>query len=175
MNSIATIGRLRSLIEHPRTGAEERDAAQRMLDRLLAKTSGTAGCGPSGARRTGLGRHVRIDPIVDAIRTDITLSRTVRPVSAVPGVAVRDLIRDAPDGVTFDVAADGECAIVVTIEGVPPSWGWVDDGGVESVSPELQALADRLAEVVNGYNDRGPDGTPRFFGRVRIPGHTLVW
>ncbi|MFD1815873.1 hypothetical protein [Rhodococcus gannanensis] len=179
MNATATIARLRALIDHPRTGAEERAAARRMLDRLLAKQPGTA-AGRPGPRRTGLGRHVRIEHVVDAIRIDLALARTTAaaPRSAQPladghGVVVRDPIRDAPEGIVFDVTADGEFAVVVTIDGVPPDWGW--DEGVGTVSPRLQGLADRVAEVVNGYGDAGPDGSPRFFGRVRVPGHTLVW
>ncbi|EME18790.1 hypothetical protein [Rhodococcus triatomae] len=173
MNATATIARLRALIDHPRTGAEERDAAQRMLGRLLARTA-SPGRG-SDTWRDGLGRHVRIDGIVDAIRTDIAVARTLQPPSDGPEVLVHDAVRGAPEDVVFDVVADGDAAIVVTIDAVPPAWGWVDDAGVPDVSPELQGLADRIAELVNGYNHHGPDGTPRFFGRVRVPGRTLVW
>ncbi len=173
---MTTITRLRSLIDHPRTGTEERAAAQRMLDRLLAKTAGSTDPDHrSGTRRDRLGRHVRIDGIVDAIRTDIAFARTVDLLPDGPDVVLHDPVRGAPEGVTFDVVADGESAIVVTIEAVPQSWGWGNHAGVDVVSPELQAVADRIADVMNGYNDRGPGGVPRFFGRVRVPGHTLVW
>lgn len=176
MNSTATITRLRSLIDHPRTGAEERDAAQRILDRLLVKTArSTDSGGGSRIRRDGPGRHARIDVVADAIRTDIAVARMTRPASGDPGVVVHDPIPGAPDGVGYDVVADGDSVIVVTIESVPPDWGWVDDAGVATVSPELRALADRIADVVDGYNAVGTDGVPRFFGRVRVPGHTLVW
>ncbi|RDI18905.1 hypothetical protein DEU38_1192 [Rhodococcus sp. AG1013] len=65
--------------------------------------------------------------------------------------------------------------IDITIRGVPRDWGWDGEGGVETVSAALRALAGELAEIMNGYNRNGSDIEKRFFGRVRVDGQTLEW
>ncbi|NEW37845.1 hypothetical protein GV794_21855 [Nocardia cyriacigeorgica] len=172
------ISRLRALIEHPNTGDGERATAQRMLDRILAK----AGHEPVGDRTYGnrhhrVGRHADIDRIADMIRDDIVLARaTFAPGATRPGEpALRDPLGDAPSQITYTVDTPHHSCIDVTIDNIPPDWGWVHEDGIDIISPALQELADELAEIMNGYNRDGSDIDKRFFGRVRIPHLTLVW
>ncbi|MFD4293596.1 hypothetical protein ACFWPA_17665 [Rhodococcus sp. NPDC058505] len=176
-NAVATITRLRALIDHPRTGPEERATAQRMLDRLLAKSAGTTGgARRSGAGHTRAGRHVRLDVIADLIRDDLAAARAGAPLPAAgPVLDVHDPVRAAPGTVSYAVTVTGDVSLDVTIDGVPRAWGWTDAGGVDAVTPQLQTLAERVADVVNGHNTGGADGGRRFFLRVRVPEHTLVW
>ncbi|MFC0446852.1 hypothetical protein [Rhodococcus jostii] len=110
------------------------------------------------------------------IRDDIALARVVFSTPTLPGqLAVSDPIGDAPPGITYAVETPHDAGIVITIDGVPPDWGWVPEGGIETVSPALRALADELAELMNGYNRDGTDIDRRFFGSVRVRGETLVW
>ncbi|TJZ75928.1 hypothetical protein FCG67_18040 [Rhodococcus oryzae] len=176
-NSRFRIARLRTLIEHPRTGDGERAAAQRMLDRILKK-SVTDGSGDRtlGARHDRVGRHAGPSRIADAIRDDIAFARVVFATATVPGrPAVHDPIRDAPPGITYLVETPHDADVVITIDDVPRDWGWVSEDGIETVSPALRALADELAEIMNGYNRGGAEAERRFFGRVRVCGETLVW
>ena len=100
------IARLHALIEHPRTGADERATAQRMLDRILAKSAVT------GRRSSRVGRHAGAAHIADMIRADIAFARLVA--TAEPGsVAVRDPIADAPESMTFHVETPHDAGIVV--------------------------------------------------------------
>ncbi|MFG1782441.1 hypothetical protein ACGFIU_08370 [Rhodococcus oryzae] len=165
------------MIEHPRTGAGERAAAQRMLDRVLAKDNRNgAGDRAHGARHDRVGRHASLSHIADEIRDDIAFARVVLATDAAPGQpAVHDPIRDAPPGITYLVETPHDAGVVITIDDVPRDWGWVSEDGIETVSPALRALADDLAEIMNGYNRGGADIERRFFGSVRVRGETLVW
>ncbi|RZL80441.1 MAG: hypothetical protein EOP32_17010 [Rhodococcus sp. (in: high G+C Gram-positive bacteria)] len=177
-NASLRITRLRTLIEHPRTGDSERAAAQRMLDRILGKSRIRYDSGDRtyGARHDRVGRHAGLSRIADMIRDDIALLRVVFSTPTPPGqLAVSDPIGDAPPGITYAVETPHDAGIVITIDGVPPDWGWVSEGGIETVSPALRALADELAELMNGYNRDGTDIDRRFFGSVRVRGETLVW
>ncbi|MFD4180680.1 hypothetical protein [Rhodococcus sp. NPDC058514] len=177
-NASLRIIRLRTLIEHPRTGESERAAAQRMLDRILDKSRIRHDPGDRmyGARHDRPGRHAGLSSIADMIRDDIALARAVSSAETSPGrVAVKDPIGDAPAEIRFVVETPHEAGIVITIDDVPPDWGWVSEGGIAAVSPPLRALAAELAEIMNGYNRDGADIEKRFFGRVRTCGETLVW
>ncbi|MFE7415774.1 hypothetical protein [Rhodococcus sp. NPDC057529] len=177
-NASLRIGRLRALIEHPRTGNSERAAAQRMLDRILSNIHTQDGSGGRrfGARHDRVGRHAGLSRIADMVREDIALARVVVSTETLPGrPALIDPIRDAPPGITYAVETPHDAGIVITIDGVPRDWGWVSEGGIETPSAELRVLADELAELMNGYNRHGTDGEKRFFGRVRVHGQTLVW
>jgi len=110
------------------------------------------------------------------IRDDIALARVVSSTSTLPGqLAAPDPIGDAPPGITYTVETPHDAGIVVTINGVPPDWGWVSVGGCEAISPALRALADELAELMDGYSHDGANVGRRFFGRVRVGGEVLVW
>ncbi|QIS13595.1 hypothetical protein [Nocardia arthritidis] len=174
------VARLRALIDHPNTGVSERAAAQRMLDRILAKSGagmrgGAADQRIYGARFDRAGRHADLERIVEMIRADIVFARTFSAPGAPTELALISPLRDCPEEISFSVEAPFDGRIVITIEGVPQAWGWTRDSGVDSVSPRLQALADELAEILNGYNYDGADVGKRFFGSVRVGDVTLVW
>ncbi|MGO4203719.1 hypothetical protein AB4Z09_18590 [Rhodococcus sp. TAF43] len=177
-NASLRIMRLRALIEHSRTGDSERAAAERMLERVLNKSRTQCGYGDRtyGARHDRVGRHASLSRIADMIREDIALARVTFPAAAAPEqVAVIDPIGDAPRGISFTVETPHDANIDITIRGVPRDWGWDGEGGVETVSAALRALAGELAEIMNGYNRNGSDIEKRFFGRVRVGGETLEW
>ncbi|MEV0247675.1 hypothetical protein AB0H76_13870 [Nocardia sp. NPDC050712] len=173
MTSTATqrISRLRTLIEHPRTGPNERAAAQRMLDRILAKTSTAAGPADRvyGERHHRLGKHANLDAIAEMLRDDILVARIVHPHPA-GTLSAADPLAEAPALLTIAVETNPG-AIDITIADIPRDWGWSG----ESPSPALQSLAAELADLLNAYNHTGPDLPPRFFGRVRAGEHTLIW
>jgi hypothetical protein len=106
---------------------------------------------------------------------DIALARTFAMPDGPDVVDTRSAIRAAPVQIKYSVETPAHGRIMITIEGVPHDWGWVQRDGVEIVSPELQLLADELAELMNDYNYDGTDTNRRFFGNVRVPGTTLVW
>ncbi|MET9486967.1 hypothetical protein [Nocardia sp. NPDC006630] len=169
------ITRLRALIDHPATGAGERAAAQRMLDRILARSVRVPVDDRSyGARYNRAARHADLAEVADLIRADIAFARVVFTSPGQPGeVAVSDPIRDAPAAIGYAVTAlPGESSIVITVEDVPQDWGW-DSAGF--VSPALQGLAEELADIMNSYNHDGPAIGKRFFGRVRVRDVSLVW
>ncbi|RMI27822.1 hypothetical protein [Nocardia stercoris] len=170
--------RLRMLIDHPRTDDAERDAAQRMLDRLLSKSTPAAtGDRTYGTRHNRIGRHAGHELIADMIRYDITLTRAVLPAVAGPGEPeLHDPIRDAPAEITFAVTTPHDGSVVITLDNVPREWGWTHADGIETVSPSMRALAAALSDLMNSYNRAGSDIGRRFFGAVRInDGETLVW
>ncbi|MFI6865635.1 hypothetical protein [Nocardia sp. NPDC050406] len=172
------ISRLRSLIEHPRTGESERAAAQRMLERLLEKMGQTEPVGDRsyGSRYHQVGKHATLDSVADMVRADIALARVVFANAGHPGeVAVSHPIADAPDSITYSVETPYFGTIVVSIDGIPDDWGWVSEDGIETVSPALRALADELTDIMNAYNHDGSDIDKRFFGKVRARGETLVF
>ncbi|MEV6279026.1 hypothetical protein [Nocardia sp. NPDC051832] len=170
------IARLRTLIEHPRTGANERAAAQRMLDRILAKTSAESGDSGRtyGERHRRPGKHADLSTIAEMIRDDIALARAVRTAPGSPGdLAAADPLADAPAELTFTVDTPDPGAIEITIDAIPPAWGWTDI--TETPSPALQSLATELADILGSYNHTGPGLPPRFFSRVRAGNRTLIW
>lgn len=126
-----------------------------------------------GARHDRAGRHADLPRIAEMIRADIAFARTFSVFGSPTEVALRSPIRDAPEGISYSVETPSFGRIVITVEGVPPGWGRATED--ESVSPELQALADELAEIMNSYNRDGSDVGKRFFGSVRIGDVTLVW
>ncbi|WP_327139639.1 hypothetical protein [Nocardia sp. NBC_01327] len=169
------ITRLRALIDHPATGAGERAAAQRMLDRILAKSVRVPADDRIYGARYGRGaRHADLAEVAELIRADIAFARTVFTEPAQPGgVAVGDPIRDAPAAIGYAVTAvPGESGIVITIEDVPQDWGW---DGAGFVGLALQGLAEELADIMNSYNYDGAAIGKRFFGRVRVRDVSLVW
>ena len=170
------IMRLQSLIEHPRTGAGERAAAQRMLDKILDKSRARPESGQRryGARHDRGGRHASLSRIADMVHEDIAMARLAFPdTSASAQVAVANPIADAPAEVRIIVETPHDAGIVITVDNVPADWGWVDDGGVQVHSRQFLALVDALAEIMKSYNHDGVE--KRFFGSVRARGETLAW
>lgn len=172
--NVVRINRLRALVEHPRTGESERAAAQRMLERILAKTTPA----PTGERNYGErhhrgGRHERLDAVAELIRDDIRFARKGFGVAGQAGeLAVSDPVADAPGDIEFTVDLPFEGSIVVTLERIPRDWGWTAAG---EVSPALRRLAEEVATIMNAYNHSGPDIGPRFFAKVRTEQETLIF
>lgn len=176
------IARLRNLIEHPRTGAAERAAAQRLLDRITTHTRETITVGDRsyGARHERPGRHASLTRIAEMISEDIALARLLTSDSGlhdeVPGDAgdvgeqaagemvLPDALRDAPASIRFTVETPYDAGILIVVDVVPPQWGWHD--GVES--PALRALSAALVELMNAYNHDGSDISRRFVGSVKV-------
>ncbi|MGW0183076.1 hypothetical protein [Nocardia sp. NPDC003345] len=169
--------RLRALIDHPNTGADERATAQRMLDRLLVRSGASqTGDRTYGNRHHRVGKHADLPAVAEMIRADIALGRIMfAPQTQMGTPALRDPLGDAPVQIEIRVELPHHGCIDITIDCVPRDWGWVVEDGIEQVSPALQELARELAEIMNGYNCDGSDIAKRFFGRVRIPEFTLVW
>ncbi|MFE3255407.1 hypothetical protein ACFXPS_03415 [Nocardia sp. NPDC059091] len=161
------IQRLRSLIEHPRTGQAERAAAQRMLDRLLSKTGGGArrtGDRSYGARHDRPGRHASLSRIADMIGEDIALARILTLPEGDGDLATRSALRDAPEQLTYTVETPYDAGILITVGNIPPGWATDPDG---FDTPALRALVEELTELMNAYNHDGADIARRFLGRVR--------
>ncbi|MFE2955936.1 hypothetical protein [Nocardia tengchongensis] len=166
--TIGRIQRLRSLIEHPRTEAAERAAAQRMLDRLLnksASSSGRPGDRDYGARHARPGRHASLSRIAEMIADDIALARMATLADGEGDLAVVSALLDAPAQLTYTVEAPAEAGILITVSAVPAAWA-TDADGFDSVG--LRALVAELTELMNAYNHDGADIDRRFVGRVRI-------
>ncbi|MFC9965839.1 MULTISPECIES: hypothetical protein [Nocardia] len=177
-DNFARISRLRALIDHANTGAGERATAQRMLDRLLRKTGGGNASRPSdrvyGERHHRPGRHATTAAIVESVREDISFARTFAP--GAPGeVIVHSPLAAAPAELTVAVTTPFADQIVVTIDDIPPQWGWESDEFDRIVATrDLRALADELAEIIDAYNHYGPDVGPRFFRTIRAQQTTLI-
>ncbi|MFE3187881.1 hypothetical protein ACFXHA_02670 [Nocardia sp. NPDC059240] len=159
------IQRLRSLIEHPRTGAAERAAAQRMLDRILVTARPTVGDRSYGARHDRPGRHASLSRIAEMIREDLALARVFAE-AAVPGELVtRNAVRDAPAPVGYRVDTPFDAGIRIVVEGVPRAWGW-PDGYTESEA--LRELVAEVTDIMNAYNHDGSDIDRRYHGHVEV-------
>lgn len=178
---------LRTLIDHPRTCDNEREAARLMLGRLLAK-AGVIADGPADRRVYGAryDRSLSTAQIAALVRAQIKLARKLAKQTAGGGaVKLADPIGDAPEQIKIRVRSEhfsGGSAINVCIEDEPHGWGWetrADRHGVmrELPTPALQALADGLADLMHVYNFDGGDVTAdlfdkNFYGRV-FAGGTL--
>ncbi|MEE2059979.1 hypothetical protein [Rhodococcus artemisiae] len=174
----ARLSRLHALIDHPRTGDAEGAAAQRMLDRILARSRPPQNAGDRtyGQRHHRVGRHADLTRIAEMVREEIALARLVFSTPGQPGLpAESDPIADAPAGIVYTVSTPHDSEVVITLENVPQAWGWVSEYGVETASSALRALVDELADLLNGYNRDGVEIGKRFFGRVRVGDRTLVW
>ncbi len=171
---------LRTLIDHPRTGAEERDTAKRMLLRLLAKAkeAGEQLHGEAwsdhrvyGAKYADV-RHLRLVDIAKLMRADIKLASSIAlKTAARDGLAVPDPIADAPAGIKFGVVTEtysGGGSIDIVIRNIPDDWGYVQQRNprgelYRKASPALLALAEELKAIHRAYNYNGSDLTTDYF------------
>ncbi|WP_278265151.1 hypothetical protein [Nocardia sp. AG03] len=173
------ISRLRALIDHENTGAGERATAQRMLDRLLRKSpAGPAAAHPDrvyGARHDRPGRHASTSSIVESVREDITFARLFS-IAGEPGeLRVHSPLAAAPAEVTVSVSTPFADQIVVTIDDIPPEWGWESDEFERTTATaDLRGFAEELAEIIDSYNHDGSDVGPRFFRTIRAQQRTLL-
>ena len=183
---------LRTLIDHPRTGDAERDAARRMLARLMAKAAAGGTPGTADNRRYGAkydhDHRLSTTGIAKLIREDIKLARKVAQMAAAPGaVAVADPIADAPAEIKFSVRTQyfsGGSSIDVHICGIPQAWGWEtreDRYGYMTDMPTaaLAALAGEVKSIMDAYNHDGSDIQSdyfdvRFYGSVYNEGGRVL-
>ncbi|GAB2538524.1 hypothetical protein [Nocardia heshunensis] len=165
MAASTRIQRLRNLIEHPRTGAAERAAAQRMLDRIVGAARPVVGDRSYGARHDRPGRHASLSRIAEMIREDLALARVFAE-AAVPGELVtRNAVRDAPSQVSYLVDTPFDAGIRVVVDRVPRAWGWPDG---YSESEALRELLAEVTDIMNAYNHDGSDIDRRYHGRVEV-------
>lgn len=184
---------LRALIDHQRTGDEERQAAQRMYARLAAKLAADGG---SAARTDNRWYGAKYDhdyrlstvDIAKLIRQDIKVARKVAKMAATPGsIAVADPIADAPAEIKFSVRSQyfsGGSSIDIHIVGIPAAWGWEtreDRYGymTEMATAPLAALARELKSIMDAYNHDGSDSQfdhfdVRFYGSVYNEGGRVL-
>lgn len=171
---------LQALIDHPRTGDEERDAARRMLARVLAKANangehlkptGWVDHRSYGAKYDDVRGIYDIAVIAKLMRADIKISRKLGLKAAEPGeIAIPDPIADAPAQIKISVRTQkysGGGSINILIRDVPEDWRTVcyDDRGNErrGCGPALAALADELRAIHQAYNYNGSDAMTDYF------------
>lgn len=165
---------LKALIDHPRTGEEERDAARRMLQRILAKARAN-GENPTatgwtdnrvyGAKYQQV-RGMRLADIAKLMRADIKLARKIGLKADGPAaLATVDPIANAPTGIKYSVTTQtysGGGSIDITIKGIPADWGFTyEQGGSDEsrrkATAALEALAAELRAIHQAYNYDGSD------------------
>lgn len=171
---------LQTLIDHPRTGDGERQAARVMLGRLLAKAAkagvDTAAATNGWTDRRAYGakydRSLDVKQIAALVREQIKLARKLAKKTAGETGTVKlvDPIGDAPEQIKFSVRIDrfsGGSSIDISILNEPEDWAWEvrDHHGfpTEMPTPAFQALADELASLMRAYNYDGSDITTDYF------------
>lgn len=172
---------LKALIDHPRTGEEERDAARRMLQRILTKARA------NGERLTATGwvdhrtygakyqqvRGMRLAEIAKLMRADIKLAQKIGLKTDGPAtLATVDPIANAPAVIKYSVTThmySGGGSIDITIKNIPADWGYrmemsEERGHMRKVpTAALNALAGELAAIHQAYNYNGSDTTTDYF------------
>ena len=170
------ISLLQTLIDHARTGDEERAAARRALARLQAKDDDTPvrydRCW-YGAKYDQVSR-LSTTEIAALIRADLKLARKAGKMAAKAGdLAVADPIADAPDGIRFSVRSEyfsGGSAIRIAILRIPEAWGYEEredrDWPGRKYTGATEALADlgmAVKAVMNAYNYDGSDSQTDYY------------
>jgi hypothetical protein len=182
-----TAGRLLALIDHPRTGEDERDAARRALKRLDERQAQASSDTQRTGERTHLWnpgawqgskyeqtRRLSLTEIAKLIREDIKMSRKAGRVA--PGsadLAIPDPIADAPAEIKYSVRTRyyaGGGAIDLTIKNVPAAWGWTEQtdefGQPQKIAtPAFEALFDEVERIHNAYNYDNSDSQADYFER----------
>jgi len=181
MNASATktqkkISLLRALIDHPRTGENERDAAQRMLKRVLAKVEEQGEKVSGGFRdhrvygeKYGKVRHLGVVEIAKFMRADIKLALKVAKAVAEPGaLATFDAFAAIPDDIKITVRTRHYSSIDIVVRNIPEQWGWTEetdhwDRKRAVPTPALKALAQELKAIHRAYNYDGSDSSTDYF------------
>lgn len=192
---------LRTLIEHPRTGDSEREAAKRAMERLLEKAQSiesTVTVTSSwldfsrvyGSKYATMGgRYLTAAEIAKLVRADITLALKVARTTAEPGsVAVIDPLAAMPAEIKVTVKTQsysGGRSIDVYMRNVPEDWGFVTESDRWSCeprqvpSPALREAAKALSAILHAYNYDGsrPEVDHydvNYYGHVLLPTGLLV-
>jgi hypothetical protein len=146
MSRQSRISHLKDFIEHPATSAEERDSAQRMLDRLMKKGAvepqfernsdhydeQDRWLGAYQGRAYGSKATTEYAPatqIAKWMRTDIKVARRFAnaPVEDANGVAIPSGFAGIPKDIKITVRTDSgsmHSSIGIFIRNIPPAWGW---------------------------------------------------
>jgi len=171
-----TIENLRALIDHPRTGDNERNAARRMLKRVLAKAQEQGEQVTGGYRdhrvygeKYDQVRRLGVVEIAKLMRADIKLALKVAKATAEPGaLATIDPFSAIPDGLKITVRTRHANAIDIVVRNIPEAWGWTEEadrwGNPRTVAtPALKALAEALKTIHRAYNYDGSDISTDYF------------
>lgn len=171
-----TIQNLRALIDHPRTGENERAAARRMLGRVLAKAEQQGTQVEGGFRdhrvygdKYDKARSLGVVEIAKLMRADIKLALKVAKATAEPGsLATFDAFAAIPDGIKITVRTRHYTVIDIVVRNIPDAWGWTeetDDWGNKRPmpTPALNALAQELKTIHRAYNYDGSDISTDYF------------
>lgn len=187
---------LRTLIEHPRTGDTEREAAKRAMERLLSKTQSAdiSGEAPEaswrdfsrvyGSKYASMGgKYLTAAEIAKLVRADIKLALKVARTAAEPGsLALPDPLAKLPAEVTVTVRIEnfsGGRSIDAIMRGVPEDWGFSPQkdrwsGQMRSLpSRELKAAARVLKDIINAYNYDGSRPEVDYYD-VNFYGHVIL-
>lgn len=180
---------LTDLINHAKTGDDERDAAKRALLRVHAAQAKTAQDGDADYQRFHnqghwkgskyeQARRLGLAEIAKLMREDIKIARKVG--KAAPGatdLAIVDPIGDAPAEIKVSIRSryfSGGGAIDVVIRNVPAAWGWTEgeidngynDGRIHKIAtPAFAAYKAAIEEIHNAYNYDNSDTQTDYFER----------
>ncbi|WP_335988565.1 hypothetical protein [Glycomyces sp. MUSA5-2] len=146
MSRQSRISQLKDLIDHPATSAEEREAAQRMLDRLMTKGAVEPASDRNPEHYDEHGRwlgsyqnrwygskatteYAPATEIAAWMRADIKLARKVAnaPAEDAGGVAIPSGFAGIPRGIRITVRTDSgtwTSSIDINVRNIPPAWGW---------------------------------------------------
>jgi hypothetical protein len=190
MNSrtAAKIEALTALVNHAKTGADERDAAKRALLRIHAAQAETArddidyqrfhSAGHWQGSKYEQARRLDLAEIAKLMREDIKISRKVG--KSAPGatdLAVLDPIADAPAQIKVSIRSryfSGGGAIDIVIRNVSAEWGWTEgeidngysDGRVHKIAtPAFAAYKAAIDEIHSAYNYDNSDAQVDYFDR----------
>lgn len=170
---------LRALIDHPRTGEGERDAARRMLQRVLdnAKTEGVQINDRGWVDHRVYGakweqaKNLRLTDIAKLMREDIKVARKIGKQAAGPGViAVIDALGTMPTQIKMSVTTEyysGGGSIDITVKNIPDDWGFVEAEryGRPCTIPSaaFEAVLTDLRVIHAAYNYDGSDILTDYF------------
>lgn len=183
---------LKALIDHPRTGEGEREAAKRALKRVLTaqetREDSRNGVISSWYRERVYGPkyqqgYMSAADIAKLIRTDIKLAMKAARAEAKDGeIAVPDPLTLIPADVKITVKTEnfsGGRSIDVIMRNIPQDWGFSMQeprwGGqpMEMPTPELRAAASALKDILDAYNHNGTMSEIDYFD-VNYYGHVMT-
>lgn len=181
------IGLLKALIDHPRTGEPEREAARRMLKRVMdraradgGQTDAYAGWSTADHRTYGAKyeqvKNMGLAEIAKLMREDVKLARKVGKQAAEPGsLALVDALGTMPAQIKVSITSQyysGGGSIHVRVKNIPDGWGFVEedhpfrDGATRMVpSPAFSAVLTDLRVIHAAYNYDGSDISTDYYDK----------